>query len=72
LQSEARRIPIQGTPGRFSFMRTIIGWLCASLLGSLGWWLGAHVALWMAVVLSAVSGGIGLYYGYRWFDANLG
>lgn len=53
-------------------MRTIIGWLCAFLLSWLGWWLGAHVALWMAVILSAIAGAVGLYYGYRWFDQNLG
>ena len=53
-------------------MRTIIGWLCALILGWLGWWLGAHVALGVALVLGAVSGAVGLYYGYRWFDNNLG
>ncbi|HZF24964.1 MAG TPA: hypothetical protein VEZ88_01790 [Steroidobacteraceae bacterium] len=53
-------------------MRTIIGWLCAFVLGSAGWWLGAHLALWAAVIASAIGGAIGLYYGYRWFDENLG
>ena len=52
-------------------MRTIIGWLCAFVAGSAGWWLGAHLALWVAVILSAIGGGVGLYYGYRWFDDNL-
>ncbi len=53
-------------------MRTLIGWLCAFFAGWLGWWLGAHVALWLAVILSALTGAAGLYYGYRWFDENLG
>lgn len=53
-------------------MRTIIGWLGALLLGWAGWWLGAHVALGVALVLSAVTGAAGLYLGYRWFDDNLG
>lgn len=52
-------------------MRTIIAWLCAFLLGWAGWWLGAHVALWVALLLSATAGAFGLYLGYRWFDANL-
>ncbi|HSD74730.1 MAG TPA: hypothetical protein VLB75_08160 [Steroidobacteraceae bacterium] len=52
-------------------MRTIIGWLCASILGWAGWWLGAHVALGVAVLLSAMAGAAGLYFGYRWFDQNL-
>jgi len=52
-------------------VRTIIGWLCALLLGWAGWWLGAQVALGVAVVLSAITGAAGLYFGYRWFDQNL-
>jgi hypothetical protein len=52
-------------------MRTLIGWLAAFVAGSLGWWLGRHVGLGTAVVLSSVGGGAGLYAGYRWFDANL-
>jgi hypothetical protein len=53
-------------------MRTIIGGLGAFIFGWAGWWLGAHLALWGAVILSAIGGGVGLYYGYRWFDENLG
>ena len=52
-------------------MRTILGWGTASLLGSIAWWLGAHVGLGTAVILSAVASGVGLYYGFRWFDENL-
>ena len=52
-------------------MRTIIGWLCAWLAGGAGWWLGAHVNLGVAVIVSAVTGAFGLYVGFRWFDANL-
>ncbi|MGB8694357.1 MAG: hypothetical protein WCD08_12700 [Steroidobacteraceae bacterium] len=52
-------------------MRTIIAWLCAWAAGALGWWLGQHVGLFTAVVLSAVAGGAGLYAGHRWFDQNL-
>jgi hypothetical protein len=52
-------------------MRTILGWGTASLLGSVGWWLGAYVGFWLALILSAVAGGYGLYIGYRWFDQNL-
>ncbi len=53
-------------------MRNIIGWLGAFVCGSLGWWLGAYVNLVVAVILSAITGAVGLYYGYRWFDRNLG
>jgi hypothetical protein len=52
-------------------MRTIIGWLTASIVGSAGWWLGAKVGLGTAVVFGAVAAGVGLYAGYRWFDQNL-
>ena len=52
-------------------VRTIIGWLAASLFGAAGWWLGARTGPFTAVVVSAIAGGVGLYYGYRWFDRNL-
>jgi hypothetical protein len=52
-------------------MRTIIGWLCAWIAGGVGWWLGAKLGLMTAVILSAVTGALGLYAGFRWFDENL-
>ena len=52
-------------------MRGIIGWLAASIFGAAGWWLGAHVGLVTAVIVSAIASGAGLYYGFRWFDQNL-
>ena len=52
-------------------MRTIIAWLAASIFGAAGWWLGARIGLITAVVVSAIAGGAGLYYGHRWFDQNL-
>ena len=52
-------------------MRNLIGWLCAWMLGALGWWLGAKLGLLTAVLSSAVAGAAGLYLGYRWFDDNL-
>jgi len=52
-------------------MRTIIGGLSATIAGGVGWWLGAFVGIVAAVIVSAVAGSIGLYYGYRWFDQNL-
>ena len=52
-------------------MRTILGWGTASVLGSIAWWLGAHLGLVSAVILSAIAGGAGLYWGHRWFDENL-
>ena len=53
-------------------MRGIIGWLVASVVGWAGWWLGQHVGLGAAVVLGAIGTGVGLYFGFRWFDNNLG
>lgn len=52
-------------------MRGIIGWLGAFIVGWGGWWLGGHLGLAGAVVLSAIGTGLGLYAGYRWFDNNL-
>jgi hypothetical protein len=53
-------------------MRAIIGWGCASLLGSFGWWLGHIVGIVLAMILGIVGTVVGLYYGNRWFDDNLG
>jgi hypothetical protein len=52
-------------------MRTIIGWLGASLAGWAGWWIGSKVGFATAVMLSVVAAGAGMYAGYRWFDQNL-
>lgn len=52
-------------------MRNILGWGGAWIGAAAGWWLGARVGLVSAVVLSAIAGGAGLYFGYRWFDRNL-
>jgi hypothetical protein len=52
-------------------VRGLIGWLAAFLAGSAGWWLGAKVGLGTAVVLGAVTTGVGMYVGYRWYDQNL-
>ncbi|HQR47710.1 MAG TPA: hypothetical protein PL152_00155 [Steroidobacteraceae bacterium] len=52
-------------------MRSILGWLAAFIGGASGWWLGRHVGLGTAVVLSSLGTGAGMYFGYRWFDENL-
>jgi hypothetical protein len=52
-------------------LRMIIGWGCASLLGAFGWWLGGQLNLAAAVIVGGVASGVGLYYGYKWFDNNL-
>jgi len=53
-------------------MRVILGWGGALLGSSGGWWLGAQVHLAVAVIVSAIVGAVGLYYGRRWFDDHLG
>lgn len=52
-------------------MRNIIGFTSAALFSAIAWWLGAKVHFAVAILLSAAAGGVGLYYGYRWFDENL-
>ena len=52
-------------------MRGMIGGLAALLAGSAGWWLGSKAGFATGVLLSAVTAGLGLYAGYRWFDRNL-
>ena len=52
-------------------MRSLIGWLAASVLGALGWWLGGVIGIGTALLLSAVGSAVGLWVGFRWFDENL-
>ena len=58
-------------PAEGALMRNIIGWTVAAVLSSVAWWLGAKIHFAVAILASAVAGGFGLYYGYRWFDENL-
>ena len=52
-------------------MRALIGWLTAFLAGWAGWWLGSQIGFAAGVMFSAVTAGVGMYAGYRWFDRNL-
>jgi hypothetical protein len=45
-------------------MKKLLGWVGATVGGSVGWWGGAHVGVMMAVVASAVATGAGLYLGW--------
>ena len=42
-------------------MRKLAGFVGMNLGGAIGWWLGSFSGLGLAVVLSAVGSGIGLY-----------
>lgn len=53
-------------------MRTLLGLLGSTLLSGAGWWLGARLDLAAAIVLGALGGGAGLYYGRRLYDDLLG
>jgi dipeptide/tripeptide permease len=53
-------------------MRAIISGLTSMLAGSIGWWLGSKMGFAAAVLLSAILGPVGFYYGRKWFDDNLG
>ena len=45
-------------------MRKLLGWVGATVGGSLGWWGGARVGVMTAVCVSAVATGLGLYLGW--------
>jgi len=52
-------------------MRGLIGMLGSSIVGGVGWWLGAKVGIMTAVALSGVGSGVGLYYARRFCDEYL-
>lgn len=46
-------------------METLLGMVGATVLGSAGWWLGDHVGIMTALMLSMLGTGLGLYAGRR-------
>ena len=49
-------------------MSKLLGFVGASIVGSAGWWAGAHVGLMTAFIGSVVGTGVGLYAGRRLAD----
>jgi len=46
-------------------MKRLLGFIGATVGSAIGWWLGAHVGLGTAVVVSSVGTGVGLWVGMR-------
>jgi hypothetical protein len=46
-------------------MEILLGFLGATVLGAIGWWIGDRVGLMTAFILSTIATGIGLYAGRR-------
>ncbi len=46
-------------------MQRLLAIIGATVLGWLGWWVGDHVGLMTAFVMSTVAAGIGWYIGTR-------
>jgi hypothetical protein len=49
-------------------MGKLLGFVGASLVGSIGWWMGAPVGVMTAFFLSMVGTGLGMYAGRRLAD----
>jgi uncharacterized membrane protein YeaQ/YmgE (transglycosylase-associated protein family) len=52
-------------------MSKLLGFVGASIGGSLGWWLGGHVGWMTAFFVSVVGTGAGLFAGRRLADELL-
>ena len=46
-------------------MTTLIILIASSVLGGVGWWIGAFVGTFTAFVISTITSGIGIYVGRR-------
>jgi hypothetical protein len=46
-------------------MSKLFGFLGATIVGTVGWYLGALVGFWTGFVLSGIGSGVGLYYGRK-------
>jgi hypothetical protein len=49
-------------------MSKLLGFVGATIGGSVGWWIGGHVGLMTAFCLSMVGTGVGIYAGRRLAD----
>jgi hypothetical protein len=49
-------------------MQKLLGFLGATLIGSVGWWIGARVGVMTGFSLSMIGTGVGLYAGRRIAD----
>ena len=43
-------------------MKGMLGWVGCTAGGAVGWWLGEFQSITLAVVLSGVFSGLGMYY----------
>ncbi len=55
-----------------SFAIWLVRAVVASVLGTIGWWLGARIGIFSAYMLSTVAGGYGLWLGGRIAREHLG
>ncbi len=46
-------------------MKGLLSFLCVSVGGAIGWWMGSFVGIMTAVFLSAIGSGVGLYFALR-------
>lgn len=46
-------------------MANLFGFLAATVLGAVGWWLGERVGFMTAFIVSTIASGVGLYVGRR-------
>ncbi len=53
-------------------MQALLGFVGAAVLGAAGWWIGDHVGLMTAFMVSTVGSGVGLYAGRRWGREHFG
>jgi len=49
-------------------MNNLLGFVGATLLGSIGWWMGERVGFMTAFILSMIGTGVGMYAGRRLAD----
>lgn len=46
-------------------MRNLVGYAGMTVGGAVGWWLGDLHGIFLAILLSSVGSGLGLYYGRK-------
>lgn len=52
-------------------MAKLLAWVGATVLGAVGWWLGARAGFFTAFIVSTIASGFGYYFGRRISDRYL-
>lgn len=64
-RAPSARLPLTVLPQNGAVMSKLLSFIGATVVGSLGWWIGAQVGFMTAFFVSMIGTGVGIYVGRR-------